>query len=173
MQFVLVIYQGATPLPTNPEAWATLSEEEQKAIYQDYNSLNNTPGVTPGLPLGLPEDAITVQVLDGKTVTRKGPNLSEGAGGYLVLEADDLDKAVELATRIPRRVTAERSKSALSLRIGRSEQHAAEFAGGGLSQTCSLVRFAHGCHKASGTDLSSQRSRGLTEPLPAIGIHRA
>ena len=101
MQFVLVIYQGTTPLPTNPEAWATLSEEEQRAIYEDYSSLNNTPGVTPGLPLGLPEDAITVQVRNGKTVTTKGPHLSEGAGGYLVFEADDLDKAVELAARIP------------------------------------------------------------------------
>jgi hypothetical protein len=101
MQFVLVIYQGTTPLPTNPEAWATLSEEEQKAIYEDYNSLNKTPGVTPGLPLGLPEDATTVQVQNGKTVTTKGPHLSEGAGGYLVFEADDLDQAVELAARIP------------------------------------------------------------------------
>jgi hypothetical protein len=27
--------------------------------------------------------------------------LSEGAGGYLVFEADDLDAAIELASRIP------------------------------------------------------------------------
>lgn len=101
MQFVLVIYQGTTPLPTNPEAWATLSEDEQKAIYKDYNNLNKTPGVSPGLTLGLPENAVTVQVQDGKTVTRNGPYLSEGAGGYLTFEADDLEAAVELAARIP------------------------------------------------------------------------
>lgn len=101
MQFVLVIYQGTTPLPTNPEAWATLSEDEQKAIYKDYNDLNKTPGVSPGLTLGLPENAVTVQVKDGKPVTRNGPYLSEGAGGYLIFEADDLDAAVELAARIP------------------------------------------------------------------------
>ncbi|HUC36353.1 MAG TPA: YciI family protein [Acidimicrobiales bacterium] len=101
MQYVLLIYQGTTPLPTNPDAWATLSEEEQKAIYQDYGALNKTSGVSPGLTLGLPQDATTVQVKDGKTVTREGPYLSEGAGGYLVFEADDLDAAIELASRIP------------------------------------------------------------------------
>jgi hypothetical protein len=71
MQYVLVIFQGTTPLPTNPEAWATLSEAEQKAIYKDYAELSKTPGVTPGLTLGLPEDATTVQVKDGNTVTRE------------------------------------------------------------------------------------------------------
>jgi hypothetical protein len=101
MQYVLLIYQGTTPLPTDPEAWATLSEAEQKAIYKDYASLNKTPGVQPGLTLGLPKDATTVQVKDGETVTREGPYANEGAGGYLILEADDLGAAVELASRIP------------------------------------------------------------------------
>ena len=101
MQYVLLIYQGTTPLPTDPDAWATLSEEEQKAIYKDYAALNKTPGVSPGLTLGLPRDATTVQVKDGKTVTREGPYLSEGAGGYLLFEADDLEAAIELASRIP------------------------------------------------------------------------
>ena len=101
MQYVLLIYQGTTPLPTDPKAWATLSEAEQKAIYQDYGALNKTPGVSPGLTLGLPRNATTVQVKDGKTETREGPYLSEGAGGYLVFEADDLDAAIELAARLP------------------------------------------------------------------------
>lgn len=101
MQYVLLIYQGTTPLPTDPEAWATLSEDEQKAIYKDYAALNKTPGVVPGLTLGLPQDATTVQVQDGKTVTREGPYLNEGAGGYLIFEADDLDAAIDLASRIP------------------------------------------------------------------------
>ncbi|MGH9656254.1 MAG: YciI family protein, partial [Bryobacteraceae bacterium] len=81
--------------------WATLSEAEQKAIYKDYGELSKTPGVTPGLTLGLPKDATTVQVKDGKAVTREGAYLSEGAGGYLVFEADDLDVAIDLASRIP------------------------------------------------------------------------
>ncbi len=101
MEYALLIYQGSTPLPTDPEAWATLSDDEQKAIYRDYAAVNKTGGVEPGLPLGLPQDAVTVQVLNGETVTRKGPYLDEGVGGCLVFKTDDLDAAIELAARIP------------------------------------------------------------------------
>ena len=103
MKYVLLVYQGTTPLPTSPEAWATLSEDEQKAVYADYNAINHTPGVTPGLPLGLPEQATTVRCEDGKTVASKGPFVdSMGAvAGYLVFEADSLDAAVELAGKVP------------------------------------------------------------------------
>jgi hypothetical protein len=102
MQYVMLIYQGSTPTPTSPE-WATLSEEEKKAIYAEYAAINKTSGVTPGVPLGLPESATTVQVRDGKTQTTDGPflNTSEAVGGYFVFEADDLDAAIELASRIP------------------------------------------------------------------------
>ena len=103
MQYVLLIYQGTTPVPTSPEAWSTLSDDEQKAIYADYAAIGKAPGVTPGLPLGLPEDATTVRVRDGKTLTTDGPfvDTKEAIGGYFVLEADDLDAAIELAARIP------------------------------------------------------------------------
>jgi hypothetical protein len=103
MKYALLIYQGTTPLPSDPDAWATLSEDEQNAVYADYGALNQTPGVEPGLPLGLPEKATTVRVQDGETVTTEGPFVGvDGAvGGYLVFEADDLDAAIELAARIP------------------------------------------------------------------------
>jgi hypothetical protein len=101
MQYVLLIFQGTTPLPTDPDAWNTLSVQEQKQVYKDYGALSKIPGVTPGLTLGLPKDAVTVQVKDGTIVTREGTYLAEGAGGYLVYEADDLDAAVELAAKIP------------------------------------------------------------------------
>ena len=39
MKFVLLIYQGATPLPGS-ERWNALSQPEQKAIYADYAELN-------------------------------------------------------------------------------------------------------------------------------------
>jgi hypothetical protein len=42
-----------------------------------------------------------VQVKDGKTVTRDGTYLNEGVGGYLIFEADEVDAAIELASRIP------------------------------------------------------------------------
>jgi hypothetical protein len=102
MQFVLMIYQGTTPLP-NTDAWSSLPATEQKAIYADYAALNKTPGVDPGLPLGVPQDAKTVRVDNGKTVTKDGPYVdTNGAvGGYVVFEADDLDAAIDLASRIP------------------------------------------------------------------------
>jgi hypothetical protein len=101
MQFVMLIYQGTTPLP-NTEAWEALPAEEQQAIYADYAALNKAPGLTAGLPLGLPEQAKAVRVDGGTTVTTDGPVVADGAvGGYFVLEADDLDAAIELASRIP------------------------------------------------------------------------
>jgi hypothetical protein len=103
MEYMLLIYQGDTPTPRSPEAWATLSEDEQKAVYADYQAINQTRGVTPGLGLDVPETATTVRVQDGKTLTTDGPfvEIKEAIGGYLVFEADDLDAAIELAARIP------------------------------------------------------------------------
>jgi hypothetical protein len=97
MQYVLLIYQGTTPKAE------TLSQEEYKAIGAEYGAINKTPGVTPGLPLGLPENATTVRVQDGRTLTADGPfvELKEAIGGYYLLEADDLDAAIELASQIP------------------------------------------------------------------------
>jgi hypothetical protein len=102
MNYVMLIHQGSTPLPGTPE-WDELPEEEQKQVYADYGALNNTPGVTPGLPLGLPQNATTVRVEDGKILVTDGPFVAvkEALGGYFVFEADDLDAAIELASRIP------------------------------------------------------------------------
>jgi hypothetical protein len=99
MQYALLIYQGTTPLP-GTTAWAALPEAEQQAIHADYAALNAREGVTPGLPLGLAEKAKTVQVVDGEAVATDGPH-AEPVGGYLVLEADDIDAAVEVAAGIP------------------------------------------------------------------------
>jgi hypothetical protein len=103
MKYMMLIFQGDTPTPRSPEAWATLSEDEQKAVYADYQAINQTPGVAPGLELDSPETATTVRVQDGRTLTTDGPfvELKEAIGGYLLFEADDLDAAIELAARIP------------------------------------------------------------------------
>ena len=100
MKFVMLIYQGTAPLPGS-EAWKALSEAEQKAIYADYASINKSPGVTPGLPMGLPSAARTVQVGGGKTQVKNGPHLAEGVGGVFVYEAESMEAAVALAARIP------------------------------------------------------------------------
>jgi len=103
MKYMLLIHQGDTPTPRDPEAWARLSEDEQKAVYADYQAINETPGVSPGLQLGDPSTATTVRVEGGETLTTDGPFVAvkEALGGWLVFEADDLDSAIELAARIP------------------------------------------------------------------------
>ncbi|MDP9328701.1 MAG: YciI family protein [Actinomycetota bacterium] len=103
MKYMLLIHQGTAPTPRSPVEWASLSEDEQKAVYTDYQAINETPGVTPGLGLDAPETATTVRVQDGKTLTTDGPfvEIKEAIGGYLLFEADDLDAPIELASRIP------------------------------------------------------------------------
>jgi hypothetical protein len=103
MKYMLLIHQGDTPTPYDPEAWGRLSEEEQNAVYAAYQAINETPGVSPGVQMQPPETATTVRVEDGRTLTTDGPfvAIKEALGGYLFFEADDLDAAIELASRIP------------------------------------------------------------------------
>ena len=102
MKYMLLIHQGTTPLPGS-EAWDQLTQEEQGAVYAAYQSLNATPGFTPGVQMQPPETATTVRVQDGKALTTDGPfvEIKEALGGYLFYEADDLDAAIELAARVP------------------------------------------------------------------------
>jgi hypothetical protein len=98
MQYIMLIYQGDAL-----ERQAALPQEEQKLVYADYQAINETPGVTPGLQLADPDTATTVRVEKGETLTTDGPFVAvkEAIGGWLVYEADDLDAAIELAARIP------------------------------------------------------------------------
>ncbi|KAB2350211.1 YciI family protein [Actinomadura rudentiformis] len=97
MKYLLLITHG------DPEAWDRLSPEEQEALPTAYQAIEQTPGVTPGRWMQPPDTATTVRVRDGKTLTTDGPfvEMKEALGGYLFYEADDLDAAIELASRIP------------------------------------------------------------------------
>ncbi len=98
MKYIVLIYQGSAL-----ERQAALSEEEQKQVYADYQAINKTEGVTTGLRMEPADAATTVRVEDGKTLTTDGPfaTVKEAVGGWLIYEADDLDAAIELASRIP------------------------------------------------------------------------
>ena len=60
-----------------------------------------------GLELDLPRTAKTVRVRDGRALVTDGPyaDTKEVLGGYFVAECDDLDQAIEIASRIPVAVT--------------------------------------------------------------------
>ena len=103
MKYMLLIHQGVPRRRATPRPGTACPKEEQQAVYADYQAINETPGVTPGVQMQPPETATTVRVQDGKTLTTDGPfvEIKEAIGGYLFFEADDLDAAIELAARIP------------------------------------------------------------------------
>ncbi len=98
MQYLVQIFTGESI-----EAWQRLSEPEQESITQEYFAISGAPGVSGGAQLQPPETATTVRVQDGRTLATDGPfaETKEALGGYYMLEADDLDAAIELAARIP------------------------------------------------------------------------
>jgi hypothetical protein len=98
MTYMLQIFGGGAR-----DEFDSLPEDEQKAIFGEYMAISQAPGVTGGSQLQPPTTATTVRVQDGKTLTTDGPfaETKEVLGGYYLYEADDLDAAIELASRIP------------------------------------------------------------------------
>ena len=96
MKYMLLIHHGDTQ-------WEQLSEDEHRRMAADYQAINQTEGVTPGEWMESPETATTVRVEDGETLTTDGPFVAvkEALGGYCLYEAENLDAAIELASRIP------------------------------------------------------------------------
>jgi hypothetical protein len=103
MRFLLLINYGDAPTPLDREAWGRLSRDEQKAVYAGYKAVSDTPGATPAPQLEPAQKATTVRVTNGETVRTDGPlvDVHDAFAGYLFYEADDLERAVELAARIP------------------------------------------------------------------------
>jgi hypothetical protein len=98
MKYLLQIYpNGAT------NEFERLSTDEQEAIVGEYLAIRQSPGVIGGDQLQPVETATTVRVQDGETLLTDGPfvDAKEHLGGYLLVEADDLDAALELAARVP------------------------------------------------------------------------
>jgi hypothetical protein len=99
MKYVMFINLG-----TDARDWRNLSQEDQQRIGAGYQAVNETPGVTPaGVQMQPPEQATTVRVRDGETVTTDGPLVDAASAfdGYLTFEADSLQSAIELAATIP------------------------------------------------------------------------
>ena len=69
----------------------------------EYLALRDDPRVVGGARLKPVETATTVRVTDGEPLITDGPfaDTKEVFGGFYVLEADDLDGALEIAARIP------------------------------------------------------------------------
>jgi hypothetical protein len=98
MRYALLIYPG--PMAEGDER---LPDEEQRSIRGEYLALAQEPGMLDGGRLQPPESTTTVRVEDGRVLTTDGPfaDTKEVLGGFCLLEADNLDLALELAARIP------------------------------------------------------------------------
>ena len=85
------------------EEFERLSDDERQAIVDEYLALRELPEVVAGAQLQPIETATTVRVENGSTLTTDGPfvAIKEALGGYFVFEADDLDAAIEVASRVP------------------------------------------------------------------------
>jgi hypothetical protein len=98
MKYLLQIYPGGAR-----EAAERLPADEQQAIVDEYLALGRSPEVVGGEQLQPVETATTVRVEDGETLLTDGPfvDAKEHLGGFCLVEADDLDVALEIAARVP------------------------------------------------------------------------
>ena len=100
MRYMLLIYG-------DEKAWGNASPEERKAGYDEYERytkwLAEKGWMLGGDPLTATDQATTVRVRDEETVTTDGPfaETKEQLGGYYLVECEDLDQAIEAASRCP------------------------------------------------------------------------
>ena len=100
MEFMLLIYHNEEEATERPEAEKQQIFQEFAAFTQDIMKSGKRKA---GGPLEFTKTAATVRVRDGKTMVTDGPfaETKEQLGGYVLVEAKDLDEATAIAARIP------------------------------------------------------------------------
>jgi len=100
MQYMLLIYN-------DPNAWESMPEDEQGAIYNAYGTftaeLQESGKMVAGDALQPITTATSVRVRDGEPLTTDGPFAAtkEVLGGYYLIEAPSYDEAVKLSLDHP------------------------------------------------------------------------
>ena len=99
MRYLLLIYTEE-PTETPPED-VTAAELEGYNAFSD--EIRDRGILEAGEALHPTTSATTVRVRDGETVTTDGPfaETKEALGGFYLINAKDLDDAIELAAKIP------------------------------------------------------------------------
>src|SRR2546422_1641623 len=114
MKYLLLIYEKEAD-------WAAIPEAEKGKIFQEYmdytKRIRKNGNYIAGEALQPVSTATTVRVKNGKTLTTDGPfaETREQLGGFYMVEARDLDEAIQLATGIPAARTG-------SIEVRRSEE---------------------------------------------------
>jgi len=100
MKYMLLIYHGE-------QSWNTLTETEHQQIYGEYGNLIGQLKAggqfVTGSELQPITTATSVRVRDGKELVTDGPfaETHEQLGGYILVEAENLDEATSIAAQIP------------------------------------------------------------------------
>ncbi len=100
MQYLCLIY-------SDESQWPRLSKPEYDRVLGEYLSftddIRRSGHLLGGNPLEPTGTATTVRVRNGKLAATDGPfaETKEQLGGYYLVEAKDLNEAIQLAARIP------------------------------------------------------------------------
>jgi hypothetical protein len=103
MRYALLIVDSETANPSPEPPPADVIEQVMKE-YTDYTQMLRDRRVYLGGEALQPNPtATTVRVQDGRTITTDGPFIEakEALGGFYLVEARDLDEAIELAAACP------------------------------------------------------------------------
>ena len=96
MHYALLIYH-------QPGAMDHLAPEERQPVSREFFALAADPVCSAGGQLAPVETATTLRERDGKPLITDGPfaDTKEVLGGFYVVQAPDIDAAIELARRVP------------------------------------------------------------------------
>jgi hypothetical protein len=98
MEYLLLIYE-------DEKRWQGMSEAEMGAGMGEYDAFGKefAGAIKGGNALQPTGTATSVRVRDGKRMTTDGPfaETKEQLGGYYLVEAPDLDAAINIAAKIP------------------------------------------------------------------------
>ena len=100
MRYLCLIYD-------DEKKWGAIPQSEQEAILGEYfafgDSIKKSGHYLGGEALQPVQTATTVRVRNGKTATTDGPfaETKEQLGGFYMIEARDLNDAIQVASRIP------------------------------------------------------------------------
>jgi hypothetical protein len=88
-------------------AWQDMAEEELLATYRQYDEfgkwLAEQGWARGGEELSSTSSATSVRLENGRAVTTDGPfaETKEQLGGFYLIECDNLDQAIDAASRLP------------------------------------------------------------------------
>lgn len=96
MKYALMVY-------AEPGYHEGLSDAERDALVAEYHALGDDPRCLGGTQLQPGETATSVRVIGGRTLMTDGPfaDTKEVLGGIFLVEAANLDEAIEFAVRVP------------------------------------------------------------------------